>query len=726
MARLSAVGGAVAFLVALLPLSRASSGSTPASGVQKVIKMLTNMKTKGQQEMNDEQVAYSKFKTWCSEESASLGKQVAQNGLDIEAHASSSSKLTADATALQAEVSQLGADITRFQAEMKKETAQREIDHKNFLDEQQDYSESVDALDRAIATLRAQDYDRTGKALIQLSNALNEKERIPVKVKSIVSAFLGMITAGKGGVGGSQSPVDYQAPEANAYEFQSTSIVEMLKKLEDEFREKLGECQKEEMNSKHAYDMIMMDLKDSVENAERDSKAKAEESHRKISKSAEHKKQLAATSSMKEANEMTLKGLTQECFEKGLSFEEKQKLRTEEHEAIEKAIEILSSPEVAGSAEKYLGLAQRTPRATALVQLDRNAQAQESRGIRGKLQAFLAAEGQRLKSKPLLLLAEQAAVDPFAKVKKLIDQMITRLLEEAKQDADHEGFCDTEIGKSTVTRNRLSEEIDALSAAVEDGKATILDLTKSTEALSREVSELVTAMKEATAMREEEHKTNELTVGDAQAAQKAVAAATAVLRDFYKKAATATGFVQLKAANPGWGLKMGVKMGSPEWESLANPSYTGSKDTGHKEGMQTFGETYKGQQAEAEYGVLALLEVVQADFANLEADTKASEASSQKEYDQFMIQSKKSQAKKERKIEMNDSDKASAESQLQQDIADLKATQDELIAAEAYYQRLVPQCIDKGMTFDERTKARESEIASLREALGILGSEDIA
>ncbi|CAK0910111.1 unnamed protein product, partial [Prorocentrum cordatum] len=218
MARLSAVGGAVAFLVALLPLSRASSGSTPASGVQKVIKMLTNMKTKGQQEMNDEQVAYSKFKTWCSEESASLGKQVAQNGLDC--GGGCASPKGGEMGGGPTEVSQLGADITRFQAEMKKETAQREIDHKNFLDEQQDYSESVDALDRAIATLRAQDYDRTGKALIQLSNALNEKERIPVKVKSIVSAFLGMITAGKGGVGGSQSPVDYQAPEANAYESQ--------------------------------------------------------------------------------------------------------------------------------------------------------------------------------------------------------------------------------------------------------------------------------------------------------------------------------------------------------------------------------------------------------------------------------------------------------------------------------------------------------------------------
>ena len=51
------------------------------------------------------------------------------------------------------------------------------------------------------------------------------------------------------------------------------------------------------------------------------------------------------------------------------------------------------------------------------------------------------------------------------------------------------------------------------------------------------------------------------------------------------------------------------------------------------------------------------------------------------------------------------------------DIADLKSNQDELIAAEAYYEKLVPQCIDQGMTWEEKVKARESEIASLKEAL---------
>merc|ERR1719156_158397 len=110
------------------------------------------------------------------------------------------------------------------------------------------------------------------------------------------------------------------------------------------------------------------------------------------------------------------------------------------------------------------------------------------------------------------LLAEKISTDPFAKVKGLIDAMITRLEEEANADAVHEGYCDTEMGKSKITRTRLSEEIDALEAAIEDGKATIMSLKDSTAKLSEEVAALVESMTQATALRKSEKATNEQTV----------------------------------------------------------------------------------------------------------------------------------------------------------------------------------------------------------------------
>lgn len=314
--------------------------------------------------------------------------------------------------------------------------------------------------------------------------------------------------------------------------------------------------------------------------------------------------------------------------------------------------------------------------------------------------------------------------------------MITRLLNEANQDANHEGFCDKEMGQSKITRNKLTETIDGLDAAVEEGKATIMSLAKDIETLNVEVAELNKAVSEATALRNDEKAKNAQTVKDAKAGQQAVAAATAVLKDFYEKAARATALLQVERP----------KMGSDEWKALANPNFesmkggswdasgfddasagsgAGKVDKGHTEGMQTFGSKYSGQQDSAG-GVLALLEVCLSDFSTLQAETEATEAANEKAFVEFTRDSKKNIAVKTRKAEMNTADKAAAEVKLREDIADLKATQDELLAAERYYEKLVPQCIDQGQTFEERTASRASEVASLKKALEILSSSDIA
>jgi len=684
----------------------AVQSSRSVAGVQKVISMLNDMSATAKKEMNDEEIAFGKFTVWCKQETASLAKEIKENGETIEMLEAEIGKLKQDVAALGEAIGELSDNVAKYEADVKSETAQREKDHAAFVEEEKDYSESVDALERAIAAMSKQDYDRP--ALLQLS----EDERLPARAKSVVTALLG--------IGEKADPMDYEAPEANAYEFQSGGIVELLKKLLAEFTAKLGQCQKEEMNAKHAFDMMIADLTDSIENSEKEIEAKTVEKEQKTEKAAQNKKQLAATVADKAENEKLLKSTETECAEKKLSFAEKQKLRKEELEAIAKATEILSSDDVSGNAEKYLDLAQ-SAKSTSLVQ-----GGSRNQGVRHQIHDFLAAEGRRKHSKGLTLLAEQISADPFAKVKKLIDDMITRLLEEAREDAKHEGFCDKEMGKSKITRNKLTEDIDGLDAAIEEGKSTIQKLADDTATLMQEVEDLVKSMAEATELRKEEKATNKVTVEDAQAAQKAVAAATAVLKDFYEKAATATALVQAKTPNPRqWGLKTGVKMGTDEWNALANPNFKGKVDTGHKEDMQTFGDTYEGQQDEAQYGILALLEVVMSDFANLEAETTATEEANQKAYEEFMTESKKNKSVKEKKIEMNTSDKAAAETKLQEDIADLKSTQDELLAAERYYKKLVPQCIDQGMTWDERVKARESEIASLKQALEILSQGDM-
>lgn len=701
-------------------LQQQTSTAGSISGVQKVIQMLTDMSAKAKQEKKAEEVAFAKFTTWCSQETTNLKTEIKANSEDMDLLEADIGKLQNEVRTLGEALGNLNSNVANMEANKQSEVVQRKKDHADFEEEAKDYSESVDALERAIRVLKKQDYDRSGaaEALLQISN----KDRMPEKARSVVAAFVTMMS-------GKQDADfnDYSAPEANAYEFQSSNIVELLKGLRDDFTKKLGETQKEEMNSKHAFDMVVTDLDDSIENTKKEIDEKTVEKQRKTEKAAANQKQLGSTTAVKASNVESLSLTTNECSEKKLSYAEKQKLRKEEIEAIEKAVEILSSEDVSGNAEKHLDLMQNR-KASALVQMGDH-QAEAGMGVRRHLRDFLASEGQRLHSRRLALLAEQLAANPFGKVMSMIDGMIKRLMEEANEDAQHEGFCDTEMGKSKITRTKLSEEIDGLSAAVEDGKATITQLGQSTAELAKEVEELVKAMTEASDMRMQEKATNAETVKDAKAAQVAVQRATKVLKTFFEKALTATALVQGKGKTPSprkWGLKTGVKMGTEEWNALANPELEGTVDTGHKEQMQTFGDKYEGQQDDNEYGVLALLEVIQSDFATLEADTSAAEAASQKAYDEFMVESKRNQAVKEKKISMNTADKASAESRLQEDITNLKATQDELLAADRYHAKLVPQCIDQGMTFEERTAAREAEIKSLKEALKILNNEDVA
>jgi hypothetical protein len=677
------------------------------SAIQKIIQMLNDMSAKAKQEKRDEEVEFAKFSQFCAGGKPALKKRIAKSTETIETLTAEIGVLGSQAKTLGENVAKLQTDVTNFEADKKASIAQREKDHAEFLKESKDYEESLDAIDRAILVLMKKSGDVPGAAMLQVTS----DARLPVQARTVISEFLGM-----------DSDADYEPPEAKAYESQSGGVIDMLKKLKDDFRDKLSQCQKEEMNSKNAHDMIVQDLVGSIENAQRTAEEQTAEKEAKIEKRAANTRELQSTEVVKDEDVKTYANLDVECEEKKLSFEEKQQLRTDEIAALAKAMEILQGDAVSGNAEKHLSLLHKVSfaqlRSVTHSVSDTKADAKVE-GIHRRIREFLAAEGKRLNSKNLGLLAENIASDPFSKVRKMIDDMITRLLNEANADATKEGWCDTEMGKSKTTRNKLSEEIDGLQSAIEDGKATVMKLTQEMADLSKDLDEIEVDVGEASDLRDAEKAKNKITIADASAAQKAIAAATAVLKDFYAKAAGATAFVQTKPSSL---LAKGIHMGSDEWKSLANPNFEGTVDKGHKEGMQTFGEEFTGQQ-DAAGGVLALLEVAQSDFANLEADTKAAETESQRAYDSYRTEAKKNKAVKSRKVDMDQSDKAAAESKLQDDIAELKATQDELIAAEKYHERLVPQCNDQGMSWEEVQAARRAEITSLKEALEILNGQ---
>merc|ERR1719310_88168 len=157
--------------------------------------------------------------------------------------------------------------------------------------------------------------------------------------------------------------------------------------------------------------------------------------------------------------------------------------------------------------------------------------------VQDAVASFLEQKAGSIGSRLLALVASKAAVDPFKKVKKMIEDMITKLMEEANEEAEHKGFCDTEMTTNKQTRDKKTEVSETLSADIEELTADIAKLGSEITELGEMVAAIDAAVAKATADRNDEKAKNGQTLSDAKMGAEAVAKALAVLKEFYEKAA---------------------------------------------------------------------------------------------------------------------------------------------------------------------------------------------
>jgi len=397
------------------------------------------------------------------------------------------------------------------------------------------------------------------------------------------------------------------------------------------------------------------------------------------------KKQLAE-------DEKALADLNTECDAKSKEYEANQVVRAAELEAIKKAIEIISSGAVSGAGEKHLPQFQQVS-ATSMSQL--RSSEREDPDVRQRVMSYLQGRAQKLGSRYLSLVAARAADDPFKKVKKMIKDLIVKLMEEANAEADKKGFCDAELATNKQTREIKQAEADELAAEIEKGTALSAQLTTEIADLSEAIAQLQKAMAEATELRAEEKAKNAAIVADATGAQAAVEAAIKVLKDFYDNP---TGAALLQSMN--------------QAASLAQEMKAASK------------EPYTGMSSESG-GIFGMLEVILSDFARLQTETETAEDEAETAYTKFMNESEEDVAVKDTTMKHLEAKKQRTDEAVAQAKKELELTQEELDAALAYFEKLKPDCLDTGLSYEERVRKRKEEIVSLQEAFKILDGEEI-
>merc|ERR550514_559198 len=129
----------------------------------------------------------------------------------------------------------------------------------------------------------------------------------------------------------------------------------------------------------------------------------------------------------------------------------------------------------------------------------------------------------------------------------MIRDMITKLMEEANEEAEHKGFCDAEMGTNKNTRDQKTEEVAELTAKAEKLSADIAKLGEEVALLGEEIATIDAEVGKATAERTAEKEKNTATIAEAKVAQQATMKALQVLREFYDKAAEATALAQFRS-----------------------------------------------------------------------------------------------------------------------------------------------------------------------------------
>jgi uncharacterized coiled-coil DUF342 family protein len=481
--------------------------------VQKVLDMMNEMKAKGEKMMEEEKKTYADYSEWVDDQTTELGFEIKTALSDIE-------KLTAAATKADSDVSKLGASVAKLEGELgsteaakQEATELRNEQHAEYEKMSTDYGESVDALKRAIQTMSGVSGDVPEAAALLQKMAMSTPGMRPV-LAAFIQAKAGSQEAARGG------------PAVAAYESQSGGIVQLLESFHEKFKAELEEVETQESNQKHNYDQEMVHMSNTIDFMKKEIEEKSTLKAKRASESAKAKSDLASTKKDLAEDEKTLADMKATFAAKSDQFKANQVVRTDELEAIGKAIEIISDPSVSGSYSEHVNFAQQRP---SFLQV-RSARARVS--ARNQVAAFLRKKARALSSGTLTNFAAQVEANPFDKVVGMIKDLVAKLKEEAAAEAEHKQWCDEQLHDNKVKREKKTAKVNKLTANIEGLAEAIDTMAAKIATLSKEQADLTKAMSEATAQRTKEKKTNTDTMADAKAGEDATKAALVVLMSF--------------------------------------------------------------------------------------------------------------------------------------------------------------------------------------------------
>jgi peptidoglycan hydrolase CwlO-like protein len=715
---------------ALISLAHAND----VSPVEKVITMLEDLQIQVINEGKAESKTYDKFACFCKDMTADKSAQITAGQDQVSDLEAKIGGLNSDRASLDSEVDELNTKILTLSKEIADAKASRKAEHAHYLAVHEEISTALTNAMGAVKEIKAR-MNAVGGAFI----STNDGKRLVAQVKraALTADSLGLLSKNDQPSQVLSALLQTSAAEPEEYTFQGGEILSMVEDLVQDFKDTKGTVESDEEEAVSVHDALVVSKTKEMNDANDQMNDKKKRSGAKTAKIGTYSGDLTATQAVLTDDQQYIKDLTAKCELKSKEWDQRSQMRQDELTAISTAITIVSGKVKDKTTEKTVRLVQmprkistedsdddeiddilETERATNFLQLQkpRHRMAQISARVqaadiseveralveqgspagdlRTKVVALLKARAMELKSNTLAMLAGKAAADPFVKIKKLIQELIERLLQEAADEANHKGWCDKETGKAKQSRDTKAEAVKDLNAALSENEGKRDKLTEEIQVLTIELAELTDSLAKVTKERKDESVENEATISEAEEGKEAVEQAIDVLSKFYKTAAKAA-FTQEDT------YASGVDDDAP--------------DTG-------FSGSNKGSQGAAA-GILGMLDVILSDFERTITETAKSEKAADKEFLEFETTTKVSIGTKTVAKDTNEAELQETEQSLREDKESMVEQQELMDAAIKELQELQPACVQTAMSYEERVQKREQEIEALKDALCVLGME---
>merc|ERR1719424_2106174 len=413
----------------------------------------------------------------------------------------------AEIASLDGDISKLGGEIAGLEGEIKTDTDARKVEHDAYLVKAADLQGAIDSTVAAIAAMK----DAKG----DLKNA---------KVNLMQLRSLAAL---------SQAPAKYQ--------FQGNDIIATLEGLLADFKQMKATMDTDEFDVNSVFEKKTLgnNNEKTFKNKEKDEKAKLSEATNERKSANEDDR--TQENKDKAADQSFLDQVEAKCEAAAKVFDQRSSTRSDEINAMSKAMGALEGGVKAneGANNKLVGLVQEP----SFLQLQHTLQEDGNRAVR-KVQAFLQEAAMRLDSAVLKGAAARVMVsaDHFVKVRGLIKDLIQKLKDDAKSEAEQKSFCDKAMKKAVDDRDAGSTKKEAQNAKLTSEKADKERLTQEIADLAAKMAENAKALNEAAELRDGEKTENEETIQSAEDGKTAIEYALNTLNDFYKSA-----FVQTAA-----------------------------------------------------------------------------------------------------------------------------------------------------------------------------------